>query len=64
MRHKLPKINWKKFISRKIIILAVCAAIGYSLEHYLHLWFAGKGGELALGTVVEHLFFEVPVEEA
>jgi hypothetical protein len=60
----LRRIHWKKYLTRKVFILALFGAAGYTLEHYWHIWFAGKGGELAFGTVVEHLLFEVPVEES
>jgi hypothetical protein len=55
-------VHWRKFITRKVIVLAIFGAIGYAAEHYLHLWFAGKGGEIAFGTIIEHTFFEVPME--
>jgi hypothetical protein len=64
MAMRRPKIHWRKYLTRKVIILAVFAVAGYAAEHYLRLWFAGKGAELALGTVLEHTFFEVPMEEA
>lgn len=58
------KIQWRKFISRKIIVLAIFGMAGYFIEHHLHLWYAGKGGEVAFGTILEHTLFGVPVEEA
>jgi len=57
------KIHWRKFVSRKIVVLVIFGAAGYAIEHYLHLWFAGKGGEIAFGTLLEHILFGVPVEE-
>lgn len=60
--HK-PKIHWKKYITRKVIILSLFVLGGTALAHYLHLWFLDKGAELALGTLMEHLFFDVPMEE-
>jgi len=58
------RIHWRKFITRKVVVLALFGAAGYAAEHYLHLWFAGKGGEVMFGTILEHILFEVPVEEA
>lgn len=60
----IKRVHWRKYLSRKVAILAVVSVAGYALEHYFHIWFAGKGGEIAFGTVIEHLFFEVPVVEA
>ena len=57
------RIHWRKFISRKVIVLAVFGAAGYAAEHYLHIWFAGKGGEIMFGTIIEHILFGVPVED-
>lgn len=59
---ELRHIHWRKYLTRKVVILTIFGALGYMAEHYLHLWFAGKGGEIALGTVIEHVLFEVPVE--
>ncbi len=59
----IKRIHWRKYLSRKIIILAICGVAGYAVEHYLHIWFAGKGGEVAIGAVLDHLFLEVPVIE-
>ena len=59
----LRRIHWRKYITRKVIILGVFGIVGYYIEHAFHVWYAGKGGEIAIGTVIEHILFEVPVEE-
>lgn len=59
----IKRIHWKKYLTRKVIILTLFVAAGYAAEHYLHIWFAGKGAELAFGTILEHTLFEVPIEE-
>ena len=56
-------IHWRKYITRKIVILTVCAAGGFIAEHYLKIWWLGKGGELLFGSVFEHIAFEVPLLE-
>ncbi len=58
------RIHWRKYLTRKVIILTAFGLVGVYTEHVLHLWFLGKGGELAIGTVIEHLLFEIPIEEA
>ena len=63
MTMKRPRIHWRKYFTRKFFILGGFVLAGYAAEHYLHLWFAGKGAELALGTILEHTLFEVPMEE-
>lgn len=59
----IKRVHWRKYLSRKIVILTIFGMAGYALEHYCHIWFAGKGGEIAFGTVIEHLFLEMPVVE-
>jgi hypothetical protein len=62
MTMKIPRIHWRKYLTRKVFILSGFVIAGLSAEHYLHLWFCGKGAELALGTILEHTLFEVPME--
>jgi len=60
---KCPRIDWHKFWCRKILFLSIFSVLGYAAEHFLHLWFAGKGAEFALASIVEHTFFEMPFVE-
>lgn len=59
----LRRIHWRKVVTRKVIVIAGFGIVGFVLEHYTHLWFAGRGGELAFGAVIEHLLFGLPVAE-
>lgn len=59
----VKRIHWRKYLSRKVWILALFGAVGYLIEHSYHLWWAGKGGEVLTGVLVEHLFMEVPMVE-
>jgi len=62
MTVKRPKIHWKKYLTRKMFILAVFAVAGYTIEHVFHIWFLGKGAEFAVATIVEHTIFDIPME--
>jgi hypothetical protein len=61
-REEFQRIHWRKFFTRKVIIIGSFAVIGFVLEHYTHLYFAGRGGEIAFGAVVEHFLFGIPLE--
>lgn len=57
------RIHWKKYLTRKVIVLTSFAIAGGIAGQYIHAWFVSKTAELAFGTVVEHLLFEIPVLE-
>jgi hypothetical protein len=64
IKTKPKKIHWRAYFERKFIFLLIFGVCCYALEHYWHLYIAGKGGELALGTVLEHAFFGIPMEDS
>jgi hypothetical protein len=59
----LQRIHWKHYLTRKVVILAAFGCAGMVVEHYLHIWWFAKGGEILIGSVFEHLTFEIPLLE-
>ena len=57
--HRPSRIRWRKYVTRRIVVVTALSFIGYAFAHYLHLYFAAKGGEMCLGAVVGHLLVEV-----
>lgn len=59
-----PHIHWRLYFTRKIITMGIVVAVVYVLGYMTgsHLFF--RGGEFALGTLLEHCIFGVPFEEA
>jgi hypothetical protein len=58
-----PKVHWRKFVERKVIMLTCVVVISPYLSEYLHLHLFNHIHELALGTLCEHLVFGVALEE-
>lgn len=52
-------INWRAYITRRVIVVTVFSAIGYTLDYYAHMHAAGKGSELLVGAVIGHILLEV-----
>jgi len=57
------RINWKKYLSRKVLILTVFAIAGAIIGQHIHAWYVSKTAELTFGTIAEHLLFEIPIAE-
>jgi hypothetical protein len=56
-------IHWQRYLTRKVVVLAAFGCVGMVVEHYLHIWWFAKGGEILIGSVFEHLAFEIPLLE-
>ena len=56
-------IHWKHYLGRKVIVLVTIGAASIFVEHRMHIWVAGKAGELFIGTLIEHLLGIPLVEE-
>lgn len=57
LRISIP--SWRKYTTRRVLIVTLVAACGYTLDYLIHLHFAGKGGELLIGAVLGHCLLEV-----
>jgi hypothetical protein len=57
------RIHWRRYFTRKVVILGTFAIAGGIAGHYVHAWFINKGAEIAFGTIAEHLLFEIPITE-
>lgn len=59
-----PKIHWRKYLERKVILLVALVASTYVLESYfgLHVTVVHQAHELAVGVLAEHVFFGIPLE--
>lgn len=58
---KPPKIHWKKFFTRKVLVIAALVFICHTVDILWRIHAAGRGGEVMFGSLVEHLCFGVPV---
>jgi hypothetical protein len=63
---KPPKIHWRKYLERKVIVLAAFCFATYVMETYLHVPRVGgivhSFHDLTVGVLAEHLFFGIPLE--
>jgi hypothetical protein len=51
--------DWRKFVTRRILVVTAFAVAGYVLDFTLHLHTAGKAGEMCIGAVLGHCILEV-----
>lgn len=58
-----PHIDWHKYFTRKVIVLGGVAITFYVLGYISHSHYVFRGGEFAVGTLLEHLIFGVSTEE-
>lgn len=58
-----PKIHWRLYLTRKVLILGTLVVASYYIEAWLHAPVVGRAHELAMGTLFEHLFFGIPFHE-
>ena len=62
-----PKIHWRRYIERKVVILGSLAIATFIMESYFHV--PRVGGvihgfhDLTVGVLAEHLVFGIPMEE-
>lgn len=62
MTHHRPRhihIDWRKYVTRRVLVVTAISIIGYILDYIAHMHFAGKGGELLVGAVLGHCLLEV-----
>lgn len=57
--HRPRTINWRPYLTRRVLIVAGFSMLGYGIEHIAHVYWAGKGGELLIGAVLGHCLLEV-----
>lgn len=57
-----PKIHWRLYFTRKVLILGVLVIVTSYIEAHLHFRVMGRAHELALSTLAEHLFFGIPLQ--
>ena len=48
--------HWHVYLRRRVLFFALLMLAGFTGEHYLKIWYLGKGGELLLGTIVDRYF--------
>lgn len=63
IRVRPPKIHWRLYITRKVMLLGSLVIFTYYLELWTHMTLISKTHELAMGTLFEHLFFGIPFHE-
>ena len=61
--YRPPKIHWRKYMTRKVIILACFVVASTCVNTYMHFALLDHAHELAMGTLFEHLIFGIPMEE-
>jgi hypothetical protein len=59
---KPPKIKWRAYLERKVILLASLVLATYVMEVYFHVHssLVDKTHELAVGVFVEHCLWGIP----
>jgi hypothetical protein len=58
-----PQIHWRLYFTRKVITLVGVIIVLEIAAYLTHVHYFGRGGEFALGTLLEHCIFGVPFEE-
>lgn len=58
-RPKNFHLNLRRYITRRVLVVVAFSAVGYGLDLWLHMHYAGKGGELLAGAVLGHFLLEV-----
>lgn len=46
---------WHVYFQRRAILFFTIALAGFLAEHFYHLWFLGKGGEVIIGVIVDRI---------
>ena len=46
---------WHVYFQRRAILVFTIALAGFLAEHFYHLWFIGKGGEVIIGVIVDRI---------
>lgn len=59
-----PRIHWRRYMERKVIILAVLVAATYIAEHHfgMHQSLVERVHEFSISVLAEHLVFGIPLE--
>jgi len=60
----MKRVHWRKYITRKVLIVAGIMLALQLLEHITRWHFAGKIAEFSTSSLVEHVLFGVPMEES
>lgn len=58
-----PRINWHLYFTRKVIVLGAVAITFYVIGYITRSHYIFRGGEFAVGTLLEHCIFGVTTEE-
>lgn len=51
--------DWRKYTTRRVLIVASIAVLCYGIDYLFHMHSAGKCGELGIGAVLGHCLLEV-----
>lgn len=59
-----PRIHWRKYLERKVIILASIITLTYIMETYLHMHqsLIRSTHELTVAVFLEHTIWGIPFE--
>lgn len=62
-----PRIHWRKYLERKVIVLASLCFVTFIMETWFHVPrvqpVIHSFHDLTVGVLAEHLFFGIPLEE-
>lgn len=60
----MKRVHWRKYLTRKLLVVGFIMLALHVIEHLTEWRFAGKLAEFSTSSIVEHLLFGVPMEEA
>lgn len=62
-----PRIHWKKYLERKVIVLSALCLSTFIMETYFHMPHVmpviHSFHDLTIGVLAEHLLFGIPLED-
>ena len=63
LKKECGRVHWRRLFERKVIICSAVILVLFVAERWYHIHVMGRGSELLTASLLDHIFFGIPIFE-